>query len=285
MKVGVVGLGAMGRPMAVNLVGAGFDVWVCDTDPEPVADLVKRGASSCGDPVEMAQTVDIAIMMLPSPAVVREVGELLITTPGPCDLVIDMSTTDPATDEALAEIAAEHGVATMDAPVSRAVQKAWDGELLIMAGGRSEDLERARPLFEAMGSDIHHCGPLGAGHKVKLLNNLKIMTEVDLIAEVLRLARRDGLDVDVVERILSTSSAGSFMWNYQARRMVDGDFVPGFTVSMGLKDLTLGLAWAEQLGLGLPLAAASRDNYQRGVDLGLGDLDTAALVSPEMESS
>lgn len=285
MRVGFVGVGVMGEPMATNLVKAGFDVVVWDVASEAVDRLVAAGASAAVSLDDVAARSEVVIMMLPSPSVVLEVGRQLLEAPGNLRVLVDMSTTDPAIDEELATLAQDRGVGYLDAPVSRAVQAAWDGSLLIMVGGAARDLETVRPLLEVMGTDIHLCGGVGAGHKLKLLNNLKIMAEIDLIAEVLRLAAHDGLDLPVVEQILASSSAHSFMWDYQAGRMVRGDFVPGFSVSMGLKDLTLGLRWAERLGLRMPISERARDDFARGVANDLGPLDTASLFTLSREDS
>jgi 4-hydroxybutyrate dehydrogenase/sulfolactaldehyde 3-reductase len=284
MKVGFIGVGVMGEPMATNLLKGGFEVAVRDVAEAPVGRLVAQGATEPASVAELALESDVVILMLPSPKVVLEVGQELLAQPGRVQVLIDMSTSDPAVDEQLHAIASAAGVGFLDAPVSRAVQAAWDGTLLIMVGGDAAHLELARPVLEAMGTDIHHCGGVGAGHKLKLLNNLKIMAEIDLIAEVLRLAERDGLDLPVVERILASSSAHSFMWDYQAGRMVRGDFTPGFSVSMGLKDLTVGLAWAQRIGVRMPISEQARDDFARGVEQELGPKDTASLVTLDREA-
>jgi 3-hydroxyisobutyrate dehydrogenase-like beta-hydroxyacid dehydrogenase len=284
MNVGFVGVGVMGEPMATNLVKAGFAVSVRDVATGPVERLVAQGATAADSLAAIAEA-EVVILMLPSPQVVREVGRELLATPGRMRVLIDMSTSDPAVDDELAALAKAAGVGYLDAPVSRAVQAAWDGNLLIMVGGDAADLELARPVLDAMGSDVHHCGGVGAGHKLKLLNNLKIMAEIDLIAEVLRLADRDGLDLPVVEQILASSSSRSFMWDYQAGRMVREDFVPGFSVTMGLKDLTLGLAWAERVGVRMPISEQARADFARGVAQDLGAQDTASLITMDRETT
>lgn len=285
MKIGIAGVGVMGRPMAVNILAAGFELWAYDPDEEAVAYLVDRGAHGADSVDVLSRAVDVAILMLPSLDVIREVGSEILHAEASVHTLIDMSTSDPAVDEELAEQASAVGISYLDAPVSRAVQAAWDGNLLILVGGDEETLSRCRPVFEAVGSDIEHCGPVGSGHKMKLLNNLKIMAEVDLITEIMRLARKAGMDLDVVNAVIGKSSAQSFMWDYQAPRMVSGDYTPGFSIKMGHKDLSLGVGWAEREGLRLPLATTSMETFARGVERGFGDLDTAALVSDELDRS
>jgi len=269
--------------MAYNLLKKGFDVTAYDLDSHVSAPLAEHGARIARTLDEAVDGSEVAIMMLPGPSEVQPVGSELLRRADALELLIDMSTSDPAVDEALTAQASARGVAYLDAPVSRAVQAAWAGELLIMVGGALDAFERARPLFEAIGSDVHHCGPVGAGHKMKLLNNLKIMAEVALIAEVFRLAKRDGMDVAAVNDVLSQSSAHSFMWDYQAGRMVSHDFVPGFSVRKGIKDLTLALTWAQRNGLSLPVGTAGLQAFQLAASMGLSELDTAALVSPKLD--
>jgi 3-hydroxyisobutyrate dehydrogenase-like beta-hydroxyacid dehydrogenase len=147
-----------------------------------------------------------------------------------------------------------------------------------MVGGDAAILETVRPLLAAMATDIVHVGPVGSGHVMKLLNNLKIMAEVALMAEVVRLGVRSGIPAATVDEVLRNSSADSFMWRYQVPRMVTGNFVPGFSIDHGHKDLTLASNWADHLDMKLTMGSAAKDLFERAQRLGHGAEDTAVLV-------
>jgi 3-hydroxyisobutyrate dehydrogenase-like beta-hydroxyacid dehydrogenase len=278
MKVGFVGLGVMGGPMACNIVRRGFTLRAYDTDPEKRRALQVAGAETVQDVAELAGWADAIIFMLPGPKQIRATALEVKEYARPGAIVLDMSTSDPALDQEMATALGAKGIRWIDAPVSRAVPAAVDGTLLTMVGGDPAVLETVRPLLSAMATDIVHVGPVGSGHVMKLLNNLKIMAEVALMAEVVKLGVRSGIPAATVDKILRSSSADSFMWRYQVPRMVTSNFVPGFSVDHGYKDLTLADEWAKHLDMKLTMGSAAKGLFERAQHLGYGAEDTAVLV-------
>ena len=278
MKVGFVGLGIMGAPMAGNVLRKGFSVRAYDIEPEKRADLQAAGAEAVEGVADLARWADMIILMLPGPKEISVTALEVKQHARPGTIVVDMSTSDPELDREMESALGEKGIFWLDAPVSRGVPAAIKGELLAMVGGKEEAFQVVRPVLEAMASDIVHVGPAGSGHAMKLLNNLKIMAEVALIAEVMALGVRSGIAAETVNKVLAGSSADSFLWRYQVPRMVAGNFVPGFSIDHGHKDLTLASQWAERLGMSLTMGSAAKDLFEIARRLGYGASDTAALV-------
>ncbi len=279
MKVGFVGLGIMGAPMARNLLRKGFRLRAYDIDPAKRKALHDAGAQAVDEVAGLAGWADVVVLMLPGPKEIKATALQLREHARRGAVVLDMSTSDPGLDQEMARTLADKGVAWLDAPVSRAVPAAVEGKLLAMVGGDAQVLESGRPVLAAMASDIVHVGPSGCGHAMKLLNNLKIMAEVALMAEVVALGVRSGIPAQTVDKVLASSSADSFMWRYQVPRMVRGDFVPGFSIDHGHKDLTLARLWAERLKTSLAMGPAAIGMFETAQRLGYGALDTAALVN------
>lgn len=279
MNVGFVGLGVMGAPMARNVLRKGFPLRVFDIDATKRQALEADGAVAVAGIPGLATWADVIILMLPGPQEIRSVALRVAETARRGTVILDMSTSDPALDGEMAAALGERGIRWLDAPVSRAVPAAVAGTLLTMVGGDAQVLEQCRPVLSAMASDIVQVGPTGAGHAMKLLNNLKIMAEVALIAEVVALGVRGGIPARVIHEILTKSSAESFMWRYQVPRMVQEDFTPGFSIDHGHKDLSLATAWAEHLAMRLPIGDAALAVFAAAQQQGRGALDTAALVT------
>jgi len=278
MKVGFVGLGVMGQPMASNVLRKGFALRVYDTDAAKRNVLQAAGAAAVDRVAELATWADVIIFMLPGPKEIKATALVVKEHARPGTIVVDMSTSDPALDLEMETTLGEKGIRWLDAPVSRAVPAAVQGVLLTMVGGDAATLQTVRPVLAAMAKDIVHVGPVGSGHVMKLLNNLKIMAEVALIAEVVALGIRSGIPAETVDAVLTGSSAESFMWRYQLPRMVTGNFVPGFSIDHGHKDLTLASDWADRLGMNLPMGSAAKDLFELAQQRGHGAQDTAVLV-------
>jgi len=284
MKVGFVGLGVMGGPMASNVVRKGFAVRAYDINVEKRNALRVAGAEPVDRVTELAAWADVIIFMLPGPKQIRESALEVKATAQPGTIIVDMSTSDPTLDREMAEALGEKNILWLDAPVSRAVPAAVAGTLLTMVGGEASTLERVRTVLAAMATDIVHIGPVGAGHVMKLLNNLKIMAEVALMAEVVKLGIRSGIPADTIDKVLRTSSADSFMWRYQVPRMSSSNFVPGFSIDHGHKDLALARHWAEHVGMKLTMGSTAIGLFELAQRLGHGAEDTAVLVKvPEQE--
>ena len=241
-KIGFIGLGRMGRPMASNLCRKGFRLSVNDINPEAVAELELLQASPATI-AEIAQRSDIIVTMLPNSSIVDQVvsqadGILAHAKPG--SLILDMSTIDPDTTDRLAKAAAVKGVAFVDAPVGRLASHADRGESLFMVGGTVQDFERVKPLLEAMGSTIYHCGDVGTGTRTKLVNNFLAVASCQMNAEALALSQRFGLNLERTLDVLygTTAVNGQLKIAWPTKVLVD-DIEPGFTIDLAHKDLTL----------------------------------------------
>jgi 3-hydroxyisobutyrate dehydrogenase-like beta-hydroxyacid dehydrogenase len=278
VKVGFVGLGIMGGPMACNVLRKGFALRAYDTDPEKRKILQVAGAEVVGRVAELAGWADVIIFMLPGPKEIKATALEVKQYARSGAIVVDMSTSDPALDREMERTLGEKGILWLDAPVSRGPPAAVEGVLLTMVGGEAAALQTVRSVLAAMAKDIVHVGPVGSGHVMKLLNNLKIMAEMAVIAEVVELGVRSGLPAATVDKVLTTSSADSFMWRYHVPRMLTGNFVPGFSIDHGHKDLTLAIQWADRLGMNLTMGSAAKNLFELAQQLGHGAKDTAVLV-------
>lgn len=262
-KIGFIGLGAMGRPMASNLARKGFPLVVHDARREPVEALMALGAAPANGAAGIAQAADIVVTMLPdSPdveAVVLGAGGVLENA-RPGALLLDMSTVDPATSDRLAAAAAAKGVGFVDAPVGRLVTHAEQGTSLFMVGGSAADVARARPLLEAMGDTIHHCGPAGAGTRTKLVNNYLAIFSCMLNAEALALASAFGLDLATTLGVIygTTAVNGQNKVNWP-NKVLKGDTAPGFRIALAHKDASLIVEAARKAGVPMFVGVAARE--------------------------
>lgn len=258
--IGFIGLGAMGQPMAANLARKGFRLAVYDIMQDRVPPLVELGARVAGSVTEIAETADIAVTMVPdSPEI-----EAVVLGPGGLaeagragQLVLDMSTVAPASTDRMVAALAEKGIGFVDAPVGRLVTHAVAGESLFMVGAHDKDLARVRPLLEAMGTTILHCGPPGAGIRTKLVNNYLIMGINQMNAEALALAAKLGLDLETTLDVLhgTTATNGQLKVNWP-NKVLAGDTSPGFRIALAHKDVSLAVDAAKEAGLPVFAGAA-----------------------------
>ena len=286
-RVGFVGLGVMGGPMALNLAKAGHALTVFDLDPAALQGLVAAGARAAASAREAASGQEVVVTMLPASRHVEAAyrgPDGVIAGLGPGMVVIDMSTIDPGTSRRIATEVVATGASMLDAPVSGSSSGAAEGSLTIMVGGDEADLESQRDLLEAMGRTIIHCGPAGMGEAVKLCNQLVAGASVVAVAEAFALGERLGADPRVLFEVMSRSSGNC--WALQTRPPVAGlvpaapaerDFAPGFMVDLMHKDLALIAAAASEVGLPLALAATAQDMYARASELGYGRSDFSAV--------
>jgi 4-hydroxybutyrate dehydrogenase/sulfolactaldehyde 3-reductase len=284
--VGFIGLGRMGRPMASNLCRKGFRLVVHDVNPAPVRELESLQARAAADVAELAAASDIVVTMLPNSAIVDQVvtgaeGVLAHMPAGAPDgaLVMDMSTIDPLVTDRLAAAARAKGIAFVDAPVGRLVAHAERGESLFMVGAEPADFTRVKPLLEAMGTAIHHCGGVGTGMRTKLVNNYLAIASCQLNAEALALAQRFGLSLEKTLEVLygTTAVNGQLKINWPAKVLV-GDTEPGFTIDLAHKDLTLIVEAANAAQVPLPLGAAAREAFTTARSRGFGPQDFSAML-------
>lgn len=284
MRVGFIGLGIMGKPMARNILHAGHTLTIFARHPETVSDLVGEGAALVASPAEVGRAAEVVITMLPNAPEVEEVvlgpdGVLAGAAAG--SVVVDMSTIAPAASRRLAQACAEQGVAFLDAPVSGGSVGAERGTLSIMAGGDADAFARVRPIFTAMGREeaIFHVGPSGTGEVVKLANNLLCGVIAAASAEALALGVKNGVDADTLADIIGMSSGASWqLSNVFPLRVWDGSFTPGFMTDLLLKDLGLALDLADEGGVPLRLTEQARAMYEETRAAGHGRDDYSSVT-------
>ena len=282
-KIGFVGLGIMGKPMAKNLLKAGYDLTFYARRPEVVSEMEAAGATSVGSGKAVAVATDIVITIVTADLQVREVildadGVLEGASKG--DLIVDMSTISPLTIREIADTAAGRGVRVMDAPVSGGDVGAIAGTLTVIAGGETEDFERCRGIFSAMGSEenIFHVGPVGVGQTVKIINQLIGGINMAAIAEGLVLGIRAGADPEVMQQVIGVSSGNSNL--FQARVgdfLLKDAFEPGFMLDLMKKDMGIAVDLGKALDVPVPLGAAAYQMYAAASGLGAGELDFSAV--------
>ncbi|WP_246127651.1 2-hydroxy-3-oxopropionate reductase [Amycolatopsis rhizosphaerae] len=280
-RVGFIGLGIMGGPMAVNLVRAGFEVTGHNRTPSKTDRLVRAGGRAAGSVAEAVTGADVVLTMLPDSPDVRGVvlgegGVLAHAREGA--LLVDCSTIRPDVARELAEAAAERGLAMLDAPVSGGEQGAVEGTLSIMAGGTAEAFEAARPVLDAVGATVVHVGPAGAGQTVKAANQLILAGTLELVAEALVFLEAHGLDTGTAFRVLAGGMAGSTVLDRKGAAMRAREFTPGFRVALHHKDLGIALTAAREAGVVIPLGAAVAQLMAALDAQGHGGLDHSALV-------
>jgi 2-hydroxy-3-oxopropionate reductase len=276
-RVGFIGLGIMGRPMAGHLLAAGLPVTVHSRSRGPVDELVAAGAASASSPAEVAVASDVVITMLPDTPDVVEVVTALVPSLTPGSLVIDMSSIDPGPARELAAAVAAAGSSMLDAPVSGGQKGAIDAALSIMVGGDDAAFARAEPILRRMGANVVHVGPAGAGQVTKACNQLVVAATIEAVAEALLLADRAGVDPAKVREALLGGFAGSKILEVHGQRMLDRTFEPGFRIRLHRKDARIVEAAAADAHSPIPSFAVVTEQLQRAVDAGDGELDHAAL--------
>ncbi|HXT70440.1 MAG TPA: NAD(P)-binding domain-containing protein [Vicinamibacterales bacterium] len=282
MKVGFIGLGNMGRPMASNLVRKGETLLVHDVNGEAVRALVGLGAEMAAGAAEVAATSDVIFTMLPTTAAVAEViggHDGVINRAKKGSIVVDMSTIDPLVTDRIAADAAARGIAFADAPVGRLASHAERGECLFMVGASDGTFYDIRPLLEKMGTTIHHCGGVGTGMRTKLVNNYLAIISCQLNAEAVALSQRFGLDLSKTLEVIhgTTATNGQLKIAWPAK-VLAGDTTPGFTIDLAHKDLTLIVEAANAVKVPMPVAAVAREAFSSARAAGKGSQDFSSIV-------
>ncbi|OGG46421.1 MAG: hypothetical protein A3F84_05260 [Candidatus Handelsmanbacteria bacterium RIFCSPLOWO2_12_FULL_64_10] len=280
-KIGFIGLGAMGLPMAKNLIKAGFDLTVYARRPEPAAEVRALGARSADSPRAVAEQVEVVITIVTADPDVRAVilgegGALAGMKAG--GIIVDMSTISPMTIQEIARIAEAKGVEVMDAPVSGGDTGAKAGTLTIIAGGKKGTFERCRPIFEAMGKNIFHVGGVGVGQVVKIANQVIGGTILAVVSEALVMGVKAGADPEALRQVIGVSSGNSNL--FQARVgdfMLKDQFQPGFMLDLMKKDIGLALEIGKTLSVPMPVGAAAYQHYAAGTSMGVGREDFSAV--------
>ncbi|MBX3065091.1 MAG: NAD(P)-dependent oxidoreductase [Anaerolineae bacterium] len=283
--IGFIGLGAMGQPMALNLLRAGYPLVVYNRTPERSKALSAAGAQVANSPATVAHQAEIVITMVSDSAAVEIVilgdnGVIEGLQTG--SVVIDMSTIAPKVTQKIAAKLAERDVAMLDAPVSGGVAGANGGSLSIMVGGEAAVVARCLPILQTLGQKITHVGAVGMGQNTKLCNQIVGMGTLAAVAEGLRFARASGLDVTQIIEVLGAGAAGSWQLANTGKLIDAQDWRPGFRVALALKDMRLALTEAEQLGLDLTGTETTTDMFERLVRSGAGELGVQALGAQEL---
>jgi 2-hydroxy-3-oxopropionate reductase len=285
LRAGFIGLGIMGRPMALNLLKAGFPLIVQSRSPGPVEELVAAGARGAMDPAEVAAESDVVILMVPDSADVEAVlggqdGDRGLLAGARAGLVVvDMGSHDPSAIPGWATRLAAVGVELLDAPVSGGDVGAREATLSIMVGGPAAALERARPVLAAMGGRIVHIGDHGAGMVAKACNQLVVGSNIEAVAEALALARAAGVDPAKVREALLGGFAASRILEVHGQRMLDRNFTPGARVAIHAKDARIVLETARRAGVELPGFRPVAEGFQKLIARGDAGLDHSALIT------
>lgn len=281
MKIGFIGMGVMGRPMALHLLKAGFDLAVYARRPESAQALTEAGAAWCATPAELARRSEIVFTIITTGADVEQAAlgqDGLIEGFAPDSILVDMSTIAPGIATRIADRLAEKGVHMLDAPVSGGEQGAINATLAIMAGGEAAILERVRPLFEVLGKTIVHIGGNGAGQVAKACNQLIMVAAIQASAEAMALANAAGVDPAKVRQALMAGSAGSRVLDVMGGRMADRNFAAGIEARLHHKDFAIVLAEAHRLGLPMPVGAQVWQQLNALMARGWGKDDTSSLL-------
>ncbi len=283
-RVGFIGLGIMGKPMARNLIKAGYPLVVYSRSRGPVDELAAAGAKAVGSPRAVAEQSDIVITMVPDSPDVQQVvlgkdGVLEGLRRG--SVLVDMSTISPIVSRELAAAVEAKGAHMLDAPVSGGEKGAIEGTLSIMVGGPAEVFGRIRPLFAALGKNIVHIGAHGAGQVTKACNQIVVALTIQAVSEALVLATKAGVDPAKVREALLGGFAQSRILDLHGLRMLDRNFVPGFKVRLHQKDLNIALGTGRAVGVPLPGTAVVQEAFTALTGLGRKDLDHSSLVTLE----
>jgi 2-hydroxy-3-oxopropionate reductase len=280
--IGFIGLGIMGRPMARNLLKAGYPLLVHSRSRGPVDEIVKAGAEAGASPRDVASRCDVLITMLPNSPDVELVAlgkDGVIEGGGPGLTFVDMSTISPIVSQRIGQALAARGVKMLDAPVSGGEKGAIDAALSIMVGGDKAVFDRVLPVFQAMGRTITHLGPLGFGGFTKLANQIIVAVNLTALAEALTLARKAGLDRELTLTALAGGLAGSKCLDQKKPNYLANAYTPGFKVDLHFKDLGLIMESARALGVPLPTTAVVQELFNALRVKGRGGLDHSGVIT------
>ncbi len=281
MKIGLIGLGIMGKPMAKNMLKAGYtDLLVSDLNQASVDEVVAAGAKAAGN-AEIGESCDVVLTMLPNSPQVKAVmlgedGVAAHMKPG--STFIDMSSINPVASKEIAAVLAEKNIEMLDAPVSGGEPKAIDGTLSFMVGGKQEVFDKFKPLLETMGASVVRCGEVGAGNTTKLANQIIVACNIQALAEALTLAQKAGVDPQLVFEAIRGGLAGSTVMNAKAPMMIAGNDKPGFKIDLHIKDLNNALDCAHTVGCPLPMTAEVQEILQWMHNRNGGQKDHSAIA-------
>jgi len=264
-KIGFIGLGIMGKPMARNLLKAGYSLTVYDIVPEKMDDVVKAGAKAGSSSKDVAEKSEVIITMLPNSPDVKEAvlgknGVLEGAKPG--TILIDMSSIAPLASKEVAEKAKEKGVTVLDAPVSGGEPKAIEGTLAIMVGGPQETFDEVEDILSVMGASVTRVGEIGSGNMTKLANQIIVALNIAAMSEAMVLAAKAGVNAEKVFKAIRGGLAGSTVLDAKMPLVLEGNFKPGFRIELHIKDLANALDTAHEVGVPVPLSSAVMEVMQ-----------------------
>lgn len=280
MKIGFIGLGIMGRPMAKNLLKAGYSLTVYDKFA-PADDLVALGAKAGVSNKDVASQSDMIITMLPNSPNVKEAvlgADGVLDGAKPGTILVDMSSIAPAAAQEICTAVKEKGVIMLDAPVSGGEPKAIEGTLAIMVGGDTKAFDTAKSILEKMGTSVVHVGDIGAGNVTKLANQIIVALNIAAVSEAFVLATKAGVKPEAVFNAIKGGLAGSTVMNAKVPMMLDGNFKPGFRIDLHIKDLQNALDTGHALNVPLPLTANIMETLQALKNDDMGANDHSAIV-------
>ncbi|MFT3719216.1 NAD(P)-dependent oxidoreductase [Pseudorhodoferax sp.] len=282
MKVGFIGLGVMGGPMALNILKGGHALTVYDRSPQAVERLVQAGAQATASPREVGAASEVVVTMLPEPQHVEQVvlgQDGVIEGLRPGGLVIEMSTIDPQTSRRVGDALRARGMELVDSPVGKTSEHAATGTLTLMVGGNQAAIDQAMPVLKCMGTDTFFCGGPGTGHAMKITNNLLATTIMMANTEALAIGIKSGLTLELIQQVIRTTMG----WNQQLavampKKAFVGDDSPGFAIKLACKDVRLACDLGEALGFQPLVGRAAQKTMENAIARGLGDRDTAAIL-------
>jgi len=264
-KIGFIGLGIMGKPMAMNLIKAGYPLTVYDILPEAMKEVVNAGAKPASSSKEVAKNSEIVITMLPNSPEVKEVvlgidGVLEGAERG--TILIDMSSIAPLASKEISKKAGEKGIIMLDAPVSGGQPKAIEGTLAIMVGGPKDTFEQVKDILSIMGASVTLVGEIGSGNTTKLANQIIVALNIAAMSEAMVLATKSGVDPEKVYQAIRGGLAGSTVLDAKMPLVLEGNFKPGFRIELHIKDLANALDTAHELGVPVPLSSGIMEIMQ-----------------------
>jgi 2-hydroxy-3-oxopropionate reductase len=281
MKIGFIGLGIMGKPMAENLMKAGHELVVFDVIAKPVQELAAKSAKAASSSREVAEQCTLIITMVPNSPQVKEVvmgagGILERMQPG--TIIVDVSSINPIASREICAVVEAKGGFMLDAPVSGGEPKAIDGTLSIMVGGNEALFEEYKPLLQTMGTSIVRCGEIGAGNTAKLANQVIVALNIAAVSEAFMLAEKAGVDPHLVFDAIKGGLAGSTVMNAKAPMIIEGNYKPGFKIDLHIKDLNNAIETAHKVGSPMPMTAAVMEILQNLKADGYGQNDHSAIA-------
>ena len=283
--VGYIGLGHMGQPMVAHLLASGVPVLAYDLVADHLAAMTARGAQAARSVADMTSRCDVVVLSLPDPAAVENVVGQLLAAPKKGVTIVDLSTSDPALSQALGKKAKAAGMQFVDAPVSGGPVRSLNGTLTIMIGGEDAAVQAALPVLNVLGGHVVHIGGPGMGDVVKLVNNMVMLSNQLIVSEAILLAEKAGVPARQMVEIMSTGSARSYALERTAPNILSGDFTPGMTLTLALKDVALANQLGRSVGQPLRVAAVTEKLLRQALEIGLADYDTSGVYEAAKRTS